>query len=129
MMAVNGGPVWHWRGLFRVTRTDDSAVKRAEITHSGDQTLRLRPLHSLRPPPRRELVEQPRGVGLHRVLAHEEPFADFTGAEPRRHRLENLKLPRGDAQLRNACFVSLKGPHNLHQYRHLHFANTCELQP
>ena len=118
----NVSGVWRWHLApalrFRVTRTDDFAAERGKIIRSGDQSLFLRPLHGLRPPPRRELVEQPRGVGLHRVLAHEEPFADFPGAQPRRDRLENLQFARGDPQLRDARFVRWKGPPDLHhQYR------------
>src|SRR5258706_8801927 len=83
----------------RVIRTGDSRAGAAEITLSGDDPRLFRALYGLRPPLRRELVEQPGGMRLHSVLAHEQPLGDLPSAEPSRHRLEDLEFPRRDPEL------------------------------
>src|SRR5215207_4757310 len=48
-----------------------------KITLSGDEPRLLGALDGLRPPPCRELAEEPRGVRLHGVLADEQPLRDL----------------------------------------------------
>src|SRR5258706_2948116 len=72
--------VWQFRRHSRVAQTDDSCAGTWEITLSGDEPRLFRALDRLRPPPRRELAEQPGGMRLHGVLPHEQPFADLPSA-------------------------------------------------
>jgi hypothetical protein len=66
---------------------------------SGDQALLLRDLNGLGPAPGIELVEQPAGVRLHRILAHEELFRDLAGAQTGRDVREDFVFARRNAKL------------------------------
>src|SRR5687767_7288187 len=100
---------------------------------SGDEACLLGELDRLRAPPRRKLVEQPRGMRLHRVFADEEAFPDLTVAEAGGHRLEDLELARRDAELFTPRFVTLKGSARRDRDRyfahHHHFLRARQLEP
>src|SRR5262245_19167637 len=82
----------------RVTRTGDSAGIRAKITRSGDESGLLGELHGLRAAFGGELAEQPCGMGLHRVLAHEQPLGDLLVAQARGHGFEDVQLAWRDPE-------------------------------
>ena len=74
-------------------------MKNAKIMLSGDQPGLFGALHGLCPAAGRELVEEPAGVRLHRVLADEQLFGDLAVAESGGDGLEDLEFPGGDAEL------------------------------
>src|SRR6185503_7821398 len=79
--------------------------KDARIILSGDQPRVFRVLNSLGSTFRRQLVEQPAGVCLDGVLAHEQSFGDFTIAESRCDRFQDLELAWSDAKSFDLCVV------------------------
>src|SRR5574337_521277 len=96
---------------------------------SGDQPGFLAELHRLRAPPGAELVEQPAGVRLDRILADEEPIRDFAVAESRGDQAENLQFARRDAQFAHAFVVG--GERTIARRRALldeNFLPSCERQ-
>src|SRR5580700_4502249 len=67
-------------------------------TASRQQSGRLGDLHRLRPAARVELLEEPAGVGLDRVLADEEAGGDLAIAEALGDEDQDLELARRDPE-------------------------------
>src|SRR5438270_6580094 len=59
---------------------------------SGDESSLLGYLDCLSPPARVELHEQPRGVRLYGILAHEQLFGDLTSTQPSGDERQDLVL-------------------------------------
>jgi hypothetical protein len=67
------------------------------------------PTDGLRPPADVQLLEEAGGVGLHRVLGHEQPLADLPVAEPFGDQAEDLVLSRRDGAVKKDPFQGRVG--------------------
>src|SRR5437762_6992872 len=73
-------------------------AKRRQIILSGDQSELFRDLNGLSAAAGVELGEETAGMGLHRILTHEELFGDLAVAQPRGDESEDFMFARRDPE-------------------------------
>src|SRR3954453_1085975 len=100
---------------FSLSPHREQGVEVLIISHSGGRTSRnesgaLANLHSLGAALGAELVKEPAGMRLDRVLADKQAAGDFPVAESCRDQSQDLQLAGRNAKLSQACFVQNESP-------------------